>query len=156
KKIVVSSLLGNPMVVDAVKGMKIADLEKCSAYHMAFSKDDATVMGYDGNGAICTWEAASGKQTNAWAVGKRGLERGAFTPDGKIAAVAENDTGVVHLWDMTEGKEIGSVQNLKSINAVAITGEGKTVAVGSIEPKAKPEVKLWDVATQKELDGIKD
>ena len=57
---------------------------------------------------------------------------------------------------MEEGKEIGRLQNAKVIKAVALTSDAKTLAVSCFESKSTPEVKLWDVAEQKELDGLKN
>ena len=156
KKIAMTSFFGSPVIVDSAKGTKIADLEKCRAHRLVFSKDDATIFGYDGNGAICTWDASSGKQTNSWNVAQRDIVQCAFSSDGKLAAAAEADTGLVRLWDMGAGKELGQLKNGKSITSIAISPDGKTLAVGSSEPKAAAEVKLWDIGTQKELDGIKD
>ena len=156
KKIALTSVLNTALIMDAEKGAKVADLEKCIAHRLEFTKDDAAVVGYDGDGSICTWEVSSGKKTNSWHVGERDIVQCAFSSDGKLAAAAEADTGVVHLWDMAQAKDLGQLKNFKFINAIAISPDGKTVAVGCIQPKEKAQVKLWEMSTQKELDGIKD
>jgi RNA polymerase sigma factor (sigma-70 family) len=67
----------------------------------------------------------------------------AASPDGKILATAGFD-GVVHLWDASNGKEIGRYKGGEStIRSVTFSPDGKTVACVNDEGN----VTLWDVAS---------
>ena len=52
----------------------------------------------------------------------------AFTPDGRLAAVAAGD--MVRLWNVSDGSLQLSIQDLEGVRALAISPDGVTLAVG--------------------------
>jgi RNA polymerase sigma factor (sigma-70 family) len=67
----------------------------------------------------------------------------AYSADGKTLSSAGFD-GILHLWDMAEGKEIARLEGGKStVRSVTFTPDGRVVA--SVNDAGL--VKLWDVAT---------
>ena len=78
-----------------------------------------------------------------------------YSSDGKTLATA-GFGGVVHLWDMIEGKEVGNLMGEKStIRSVTVAPDGKTVACVNDAGL----VRLWDVATgrlKQTLPGLSD
>ncbi len=80
---------------------------------------------------------------------KRFINRGAFSPDGKLLAGGGHDQAV-HLWDVAAAKEIWSVENLYGTGAVAFSPDGRLVVVGS----GGSRVIVYDTATGKEVRKI--
>lgn len=70
----------------------------------------------------------------------------AFSPDNKIVAISGDDS--VILWSMGERREIGKLSGHDStVNAVAFSPDGKTIATGSSDKT----VKLWEIASLQEM-----
>ena len=67
-----------------------------------------------------------------------------------LATVAPG--GSVELWDLTTGQPRGTWKPGMSVAALALSADGKTVAVALLNQNFWPEVQLWNVATgQKRL-----
>jgi WD40 repeat protein len=70
----------------------------------------------------------------------------AFSPDGKAVASGEKD-GVVRLWDVRTGKELGRFLGHEDrVTSVAYSPDGKVLASGSDDGT----IRLWVVSTGKE------
>lgn len=75
--------------------------------------------------------------------GGRGIHPLAFTPDGRLLALADGDLSV-RLWNPAEGKEertVGSDTDL--VRTIAYSPDGRYLAVGGYDET----IKVWEVAT---------
>lgn len=74
-----------------------------------------------------------------WATGKKerdipipgatpGLRNLALSGNGRVAALASAD-GVITVWDLAAGKEIRRIQTGQSLNHIALSPDGKRLAV---------------------------
>jgi predicted transcriptional regulator len=75
--------------------------------------------------------------------------RFAFSPDGKVLASGEINTGTLKLWDMRTRKEKIVLQedpDLFHIHNIAFSPDGRTLAVAS----SNYWIVLWEMATNKE------
>ncbi len=72
----------------------------------------------------------------------------AFSPDGRMAAVAYNE-GFIQLWDMATLQPLETLRGfLLGVHSVAFSPDGKRLAAGSSGHEA---VKLWDTETRQEV-----
>lgn len=74
----------------------------------------------------------------------------AITPNGKYFISAAKDN-YLKMWCMKTKKVICAFENnIDNINSIAVSGDSKTIAVGS----AKGTVQLWDLVTRKLVQSI--
>jgi len=75
----------------------------------------------------------------------------AISPDGNLIAFVPNNKKTIGLFDITADKEINTVSDFSGhtdkIKSLAFSPDGKMLVSGS----ADKSVKLWDVATGKEI-----
>jgi RNA polymerase sigma factor (sigma-70 family) len=81
----------------------------------------------------------------------------AFTPDGKLLATAAVD-GVLALWDTGTGRQVLKLDGRQGerLNSAAFSPDGKVLATGDGQPGQPGAVRLWDVATGKEVAALRD
>lgn len=87
-----------------------------------------------------------------------------FSPDGKLMASGGGMDRRVALWDVTTGKELRALRGHSGcVMALCFSPDGKMLASGVDNVflaedlnrlKGKPEVKIWDVASGKEIHSI--
>jgi WD40 repeat protein len=112
------------------------------------------------SGEVKLWDVNTGKELRTLKGHSFAVSSLAFPPGGKILASGSMD-GTIKLWDVTSGNELRTLKGAKSfVTSVTFTVDGKTLASGSggLDNQGKPiagEVKLWDVATGKELRVLK-
>ena len=96
---------------------------------------------------IQLWEPASGAAVAALTVevggnGSRSIHSAAFSPDGRLLAIAASD-GLVRLWDVFGGKELAAWKgHTGEVTCVAFSPDGRTLASGSSDTT----ILLWDVS----------
>lgn len=84
----------------------------------------------------------------------------AFSPDGRLLATGGFDRRI-RLWDTASGKLLNKLEGHKVlIYSVAFSRDGQFIVSGGAEALGNPplpcaEVKVWDVATRKEILSIK-
>jgi WD40 repeat protein len=123
---------------------------------LAFSPDGKILAGPGPGNAIVLWDAETGKET-CKLEGHTGHVAGlTWTSDGKMLASTSPNDESVRLWDVETGRTLHTWK-FKSI-AVAITPDGKKLAVAPLVQgpggTVSPNVKLFDTASGKELEGI--
>ncbi|MBI3412032.1 MAG: WD40 repeat domain-containing protein [Planctomycetes bacterium] len=74
----------------------------------------------------------------------------AFTPDGK-KVIAGNLDGVMKIWDVDTGKELGELKSHEGVWAIAFNSDGSRMATGGWDKT----IRVWDTASWKELFVIK-
>jgi WD40 repeat protein len=119
-------------------------------WSVAFTTDGKTLATGGDDQTVKLWDLTTGKE-RATLKGHPGVVRSvAVTADGKLLAsggyqLVSKDppkySGVVKLWDPATGKERATLKLPEAVNAVAISADGKTLAVAEVEG-----IKLWDVA----------
>jgi len=125
---------------------------------LAFSPDGKMLANHsgkrmpDGNyqNSITVWDVTTKKQIRSFDVGREGVDTIRFSPDGKILACGGDD--YIKFLDITNGKELGNITLKETrIRVVAFSPDGKILASGD----SKGTIKLWDVASRKELHTFK-
>jgi WD40 repeat protein/serine/threonine protein kinase len=75
------------------------------------------------------------------------ISAGAFSPDGKLFAVA-SDMGYARVWETATWREVVTLRGyLLSVASVAFSGDGKRLATGG----GKEALKLWDTESWQEV-----
>jgi RNA polymerase sigma factor (sigma-70 family) len=115
----------------------------------AFSPDGTTLI--TGGGytdlVIRRWETSSGRETGQWRGHTSGVQRLAFSPNGKLVASGSQDR-TARIWDFASGKELHRLEAKDGmVYALAFSPDGKTLATGG----NRQAVHLWDVGTGKEI-----
>jgi WD40 repeat protein len=133
---------------------------------VAFSPDGqhlASGSGIIGKaGEIKLWEVASGKLLRTIKGHTNTVSGVAFSPDGQRLASASWD-GTVRIWDVTSGKELFTLKgHAGEVNSVTFSADGQRLASAGrsgMDAQTKQvvygEVKLWEVASGKELLTLK-
>jgi len=109
------------------------------------------------------WDLATGKEVRQFEGHTKDVRRVAISPDGKQMLSASFD-GTVRLWDLSTGKELkkfdGPGNFVESVSftpdgkrAVCSYGPGTAEAVYDEDPRCS--LKLWDLASGKELKQFK-
>jgi len=125
---------------------------------LAFSQDGKHLASNGGGEEnIKLWDAASGKEIGLLKGELPGVMSLAFTPNGKILAAdalrpkAGRIESVVNLWDVAGKKVTGTLTGHTSqVRHMGVTADSKILATGALDRS----VKLWDIATPKEITTI--
>jgi WD40 repeat protein len=137
---------------------------------VAFTSDGKTMASgtavFDQNaekfvsGEIKLWDVITGKEIRTLKGHSFAVLSLAFAADGKTLASGSAD-GTVKLWDVATGKELRTFKGgTEFVTSVTFIADAKTLVSGhgGVDNQGKPiagEVKLWDVATGKELQTLK-
>jgi RNA polymerase sigma factor (sigma-70 family) len=137
-----------------------------SVTSVAFTPDGTTLVSSGGEGMVRVWDRATGKEQRSFQAHQGSTVNSvAISPSGKLLATGGGGNGhkTLVLWDLETGNELHRLGgDAYSVLAVAFSPDGKLLASGSSRlgrfgnPRAPKEsggcaVRLWDVATGKEL-----
>jgi WD40 repeat protein len=139
---------------DVVKGKELATLSGHTGYLypdcVALSTDGKLLASGSEDKTVKLWDPTTHKELATLKGHPGGVHSVALTADGKLLAsggyVPDKDpfkasTGFVTLWDVGTQKPKATLKLPKAVNTVALTADGKTLAVSGL-----PEITLWDVA----------
>jgi RNA polymerase sigma factor (sigma-70 family) len=120
---------------------------------VAFAPDGkslAALVGRRATRLVCVWEVATGRRVCQLPV-EGGVGHLAFSHDGRTLAGAAG--GVVHVWDVRAGKEVGRVAAPRPsvlALALALAPDGRTLATATFDRPAT-SLLLSDTATGRKL-----
>jgi RNA polymerase sigma factor (sigma-70 family) len=101
-----------------------------------------------GDGSVCLWDVATGKELRRTAPDAAGTCSVAFSPDGKLLATGSG-FGPVRLWDAATARPVGEYKGYRSgVTSLAFSPDGSTLA--SLSELHENIVRLWDVPSGKE------
>ncbi|OAI41529.1 hypothetical protein AYO40_00410 [Planctomycetaceae bacterium SCGC AG-212-D15] len=129
---------------------------------VAFAPDGKTLASGSWDKTVRLWEAVTGKEIRRLDGHEDQVSSVAFTPDGKVLGSGSRDA-TVRLWDVATGKETRRLKMpgpggcRSEVKALAFAPDGKMVATVATENFVTHSVRLWEVATGKEVrrfDGV--
>jgi WD40 repeat protein/predicted Ser/Thr protein kinase/tetratricopeptide (TPR) repeat protein len=112
--------------------------------HAAFSPDGTLVLSTGPDGSARIWKTDRGSvEPVAVFAHDQGVERGAFSPDGRRIATVSGDRAFV--WDLESRKRLTSIAHAHSepIGSLCFSPDGKRLATGGLHREAR----IWDAAT---------
>lgn len=112
-----------------------------------FSPTGDKVLTVDANHAVRLWDPDTGAELTTLAHSQQ-IQAVAFSPDGKLILTGCKD-GQAHLWNALTSAST-SWKHDAPVQVVAFHSDGRTAATG-----AGNHVRLWEVATGKQLFGAK-
>jgi RNA polymerase sigma factor (sigma-70 family) len=125
--------------------------------HLHYSADGRALLSSSGDGLVCLWEAASGKQRSTFPGGQfAGVA--SLSPDGELVAAA-GSTGPLHLWDAATGKKLRQVgpADVMAVYSSAFSADGTRLALAYLakDNQAAPtRLVVWDVKANKKVREV--
>jgi RNA polymerase sigma factor (sigma-70 family) len=96
-----------------------------------------------GDGAVCLWDVATGKELRRTDPDPAGTCSVAFSPDGKLLATGSG-FGPVRLWDVATGKPTGACGTYRSnVTSLTFSPDGATLA--TLSEVHENIVRMWEV-----------
>jgi WD40 repeat protein len=145
---------------DVASGKELRRLEGHSRGMISavrFSPDGKHLASRGGNDAtVILWEARTGQikariepvqRINPWRFNRESPL--AFSPDSKVLFVG--DAKAIRLLAVPTGKEMSKLDAHLVCTSLAISADGKLLASGGVDGHDKHSLRLWDLATNKEL-----
>jgi WD40 repeat protein len=137
-------------------------------HQVRFAPDGKRLAAVREDETVLLWDVTAKKEARTWRGGCA-----AFSPDGKLLAVggrgttaADADRGVIRLYDMGTGKEVGELRgHATPVTDLLFSPDGLTLASGGQvlfgawgrgEDQVKEEhmVRVWDVATRRQRRAL--
>ncbi len=99
-----------------------------------------------GDGTVRLWDVATSRETAVLRGHRGGVNRVAFSPDGRLMASVGTD-GTIRLWDVSTSREVARLSGHTGwVMTVAFSPDGRLIASGGDDGT----VRLWDVASGNE------
>jgi RNA polymerase sigma factor (sigma-70 family) len=115
--------------------------------HVTFSPDSRRVATVSWDGAVCLWEAVSGKLLRRW----DRFGPLAFTADGKTLVCGGWGDGKIRFLDLVTGNETRQFEaHAEGIWALSLSRDGKALATAGVDQF----LRLWDLATGRQLQDF--
>jgi RNA polymerase sigma factor (sigma-70 family) len=116
---------------------------------IAWSSDGKRLVSTGADGFVRIWNADKGSEERSFKAHAGGASGVVFTPDGEKVVSAGADK-TMRIWEASTGKELQKVERRKPIRALAVSPDGRLLAVGGDD-----EVLLWSLADEKEVRQLK-
>jgi RNA polymerase sigma factor (sigma-70 family) len=141
--------------IDSDKPGRVLGKHQNQIQVMVLSPDGRLLASGSRDEAIRLWDVEAGKQVRQFE-GPGQIAGGlAFAPDGKTLAYETTKLGAtagkIRLVDVTTGKEIRAFDSQGWVTVLVFSPDGKVLASWHNGSPDKPFIRLWDVATGKEL-----
>jgi dipeptidyl aminopeptidase/acylaminoacyl peptidase len=129
---------------------------------VAFSPDGKLLVTGDWHGTVRLWGAGTGKEIRRLKGHQGAVAAVAFSPDGKtLASGGARQDRTIRLWDVATGTSRATLRPRDDlycgVSALCFSPDGKTLASSGRpgEIFGDDEVRLWDLATGRELRTVK-
>lgn len=134
----------------------------------ALAPDGRTLAVCDDQYAINLWDVRSGKVLRCLQKGKKehlDVYELSFSPDGRMLASADSKAAGIRLWDVVTGQQIRRLPLMKDTaapegndwrvtSAIAFSPDSRLLAASGITWAEGSGVRMWEVATGKELPQL--
>src|SRR5207249_1451949 len=127
---------------------------------VAFTPDKKRIVTAGFDGTVRFWDPDTHKEQEKIDAHEGGTQAAVLTPNGKLMVtctrpLVEKDPGVIKVWDVETGKEKMTVEGpTRWILSLAISADGSLLAAGGGYVGKFGEVKVFDLATGKELANL--
>ncbi len=126
---------------------------------LAYSPDGKLLVSGGDDKIVRFWDPDTGKEVQRLPAAEHAVQSVAFSPDGKVLAVASGELGAkfggrVVLWEVRTAKVVRQLGKSSRIyGLVAFSPDGKTVAAAGGNSGLPGALQLWDAGTGEELFG---
>jgi WD40 repeat protein len=110
---------------------------------LGFTADGKRLVSGSLDGSVRLWDVVSGKQLHCYGT-EMGYVRGVVLASGGKVLAACTTSGDVHAWDTASAKELWSVDLRTDVDAIAVSPDGKMLAVAT-----ETRIGLWEADTAK-------
>jgi WD40 repeat protein len=132
-------------------GKRAHDLATQNPGRIVFRPDDQEVaVTHSNSNAIDFVSAASGEITKSLPGGGYGLGVAAYSADGRLLAAGSYSYGTIKVWDLSSMREQLTLHGQSPVQSVVFSPDGRLLATTS------GELRIWDVATLKEIQRLTD